>query len=139
MSHRDALSLIEASYRRVPRALLVVLAACHAPSAPAVKSPVGPPPTDVQALPAGPATAVVVLQPGVATPVLDGPFLVTTINPGSSMELAVARSHACDGAVWFAYSGGGVAVGKGQTLCARSGADGPRTNGFSGTSSPAAP
>lgn len=53
----------------MPRALLVVLAACHAPSAPsapAVKSPVGPPPTDVQPLPPGPATAVVVLQPGVA-------------------------------------------------------------------------
>jgi len=121
---------------------LGVLAACHgaaSSASPAVQGPAGPPPTDVQALPAGPATAVVVLQPGVPTPVLDGPFLVTAINPGSSMELAVAHSHACDGAVWFAYSGGGVAVGKGQTLCARSGANGPRTNGFSGTSSPAAP
>jgi len=49
----------------MPRALLVVLAACHAPSAPSA-SPVGPPPTDVQPLPPGPATAVVVLQPGVA-------------------------------------------------------------------------
>jgi hypothetical protein len=115
------------------RAALLLLAACHGGArAAAPAAPAGPPPTDVQPLPAGPATAVVVLAPGVPTPVLDGPFLVTTINPGSSMDLAVAKSHACDGAVWFAYSGGGVAVGKGQTLCARSAADGPRTNGFSG-------
>jgi hypothetical protein len=124
----------------VKRALIAFVAGCHtATQAAAPVVPAGPPPTDVQPLPPGPATAVVVLQPNVPTPVLDGPFLVIAINPGTSMDLAVARSHACDGAVWFAYSGGGMAVGKGQTLCARSDASGPRTNGFSGTSSPIAP
>jgi hypothetical protein len=110
-------------------------------SAPAA-APVGPSPTEIPVRPPGPATVVVVLQPRVPTPVLDGPFLVTTINPGSSMEMAIAPSHRCDdpALMWFAYSGGGVAVAAAQTLCVRTEADGPRTNGFSGYDpSPTAP
>lgn len=127
--------MIEARLRRA--CALVVVAACHPAAAPAAAS-AGPaqaaPPTAVAPLAPGPGTAVVTLAPDVPTPVLDGPFLVTTINPGSSMDLAVASSHDCGDAklAWFAYSGGGVAVGRGQTLCARSQARGPRTNGFSG-------
>ena len=85
-------------------------------------------------LPHGPATAVATLAPSVPTPVLDGPFLVTTVNPGSNMAMAIASSHRCDDPklAWFGYGGGGVAVGKDQTLCVRSGASEPRTNGFSG-------
>jgi hypothetical protein len=115
--------------------VLVALAACHAPAVPA--GPASPPPpvtTEVAVLRPGPATAVATLAPNVPTPVLDGPFLVTTVNPGSNMDMAIAPSHRCDDPklAWFGYSGGGVAVGKGQTLCVRSGASEPRTNGFSG-------
>lgn len=116
-------------------ALLVVLAACKSGGGAAgPAAPVGPSPTEVAPLTPGAATAVVVLHPHVPTPVLDGPFLVTTINPGSSMDLALAPNHHCDDPkiVWFGYSGGGVAAGTGQTLCARSDAGVPRTNGFSG-------
>jgi len=83
---------------------------------------------------AGVGTAVVVLRPGQPVAVLEGPFLVTTINPGSSMELAIAPSKDCAATslLWFSYSGSGVAVGANETLCVRSAADGPRTNGFSG-------
>lgn len=79
-------------------------------------------------------TAVVVLPPGAPTAILDGPLLVTTINPGSSMELAIASTGDCTASslLWFSYSGSGVAVGVNETLCARSAADGPATNAFSG-------
>jgi hypothetical protein len=112
---------------------LALLVACKSGGAgtPAT-APVGPSPTDVPARPPGPATVVITLQAHVATPVLDGPFLITTINPGSSMEMAIATSHHCDepALVWFGYSGGGVAVARAQTLCVRT--DAARTNGFSG-------
>jgi hypothetical protein len=81
----------------------------------------------------GPATFVVTLAPGEATAVLRGPFVVTAINPGSVLELAVTSGADC-GAVdaWFSYSGGGVAAAAGELLCARSVAAAPLTHGFSG-------
>jgi hypothetical protein len=84
-------------------------------------------------LPLGPATAVITLELQVPTAVLHGPFLVTTINPGRDLVLAVA-SRACDepGLVWFDYSGGGVAAGAGQILCARSLRGDPQAQAFSG-------
>ena len=115
--------------------VLLALAACHAPAAPATPgAPMPPATTEVAVLPPGPATAVATLAPAIATAVLDGPFFVTAINPGSKLDMAIAPSHRCDDPklAWFGYSGGGVAVGKGQTLCVRSNASDPRTNGFSG-------
>jgi len=114
-------------------AALALLACCKSGgTVPPPAGPVGPSPTEIPSRPPGPATVVVALRAHVATPVLDGPFLVTTINPGSSMEMAIATDHHCDasGLVWFGYSGGGVAVAAGQTLCVRTSA--ARTNGFSG-------
>ena len=112
-------------------ALLVLVGCAHhvAPTAPS-EPPRG---TPVARAP-GVGTAVVVLAPNTPTAVLEGPFLVTTINPGSSMELAIAPSKDCTATslLWFSYSGNGVAVGANETLCVRSAADGPRTNGFSG-------
>jgi len=111
---------------------LLALAACraHAPAPPA--SSAGPPPavtTVAVTLPAGPGTAVVTLAPDSVTPVVTGPMLITAINPGGNLSLAVAAS--CTGElVWFEYSGGGVAVGRGQVLCARTHSQ--RTHGFSG-------
>jgi streptogramin lyase len=98
--------------------LLVVLAACARPA------PASPPRetryhTEVVEIPAGDAVSV-----------LQGPFEVFTINPGSNLRLAVAKS--CDDAAWFTYSGGGVAVGAGETLCAWSLAEEPAVHGFSG-------
>ncbi len=112
--------------------VLALLAACKSAAPAPVATPSGPSPTEVAPRAPGPATVVVALQPHVATPVLEGPFLVTTINPGSSMEMAVAPDHHCDAPAlaWFAYSGGGVAVSRAQTLCVRT--DVARTNGFSG-------
>jgi len=113
-------------------ALVVALAACHAPAT-RTEAPRAPTGTPVPRAP-GVGTAVVVLPPGTPIAVLEGPFLVTTINPGSSMELAIALDRDCAAAslLWFSYSGSGVAVGAGETLCVRSAAEGPRTNGFSG-------
>jgi hypothetical protein len=75
----------------------------------------------------------VTLGDGVPTPILDGPALVNAINPGTDLYLALAPSHRCDdaGVVWFGYSGGGVGVGPGQTLCARSIRHEPHTQAFS--------
>jgi len=80
----------------------------------------------------GPATHVVTLGPGVPTPIVRGPFEITTINPAGDLELGIASGEACEGVVWFAYSGGGAAVGEGQILCARSRRAAPVVQGFSG-------
>jgi hypothetical protein len=111
------------------RLAFAVLAACaHATPVTATATAAGP---DVPYAPPGPGTAVVTLPAHVATAVVDGPFSISTINPGGSLELAVAPTHDCTTALtWFSYSGGGVAVNKGQTLCARSSST--TTNGFSG-------
>ena len=100
-------------------ALAALLAACtHAAAAPATHVPT-------------PATHVLALAAGAATPIVAGPFTVTAINPGSDLELSLVPGATCrDDAAWFAYSGGGVAVGPGETLCART--DKPRTHAFSG-------
>src|SRR5215203_625797 len=60
----------------------------------------------------GPATHVVTLEPGAPTPIVRGPFEITTINPAGDLELGIASGEACEGVVWFAYSGGGAAVGE---------------------------
>ena len=117
-------------------ALAVALAACS-PSAwtptplPTAPTPSPPPAT----FGAGPATAVVILPSRTPTAVLAGPFLVTAINPGGQLELSIAKDSACtDRALWFEYSGGGVAVAAGEVLCARHYVNGvPVVEGFSGT------
>ena len=96
-----------------------------APSAPVTQRALPPPKV-------GPATHVVTLAPGSPTPILRGPFEITTINPAGDLELGISRSEACDGVVWFAYSGGGAAVAEGEILCARSSRSVPVTQGFSG-------
>ncbi len=114
---------------------VVVLAACKttAPAA-STSAPVFASANQVTVLPAGPASAVVRLTPGVPTAALAGPFEVFTINPGGDLVLAIAPSPKCDDPQlsWFGYSGGGVAVGTGQFLCARSGSSAIRTQAFSG-------
>ena len=87
----------------------------------------------IQELTSGPASAVVTLAPEVPTAVARGPFLISTINPGGNLVLGLAV-HGCDepGLLWFEYSGGGLAVGAGQILCARSGRNQPRVHAFSG-------
>jgi len=92
------------------------------PAAPRVLPPAKP----------GPATHVVTLEPGVPMPIVRGPFEITTINPAGDLELGIASDETCTGVVWFAYSGGGAAVGEGQVLCARSGRSAPIVQGFSG-------
>jgi hypothetical protein len=78
------------------------------------------------------ASHVITMEAGAPRAIVSGPFAVTAINPGSDLELAlVMRGSDCATAtVWFAYSGGGVTVGAGETLCART--DKPRTHAFSG-------
>jgi hypothetical protein len=105
---------------------LAFVAACH--PAPAAAPPAAPVSTQK------PATYVVSLQPGVATPVTTGPFIVLTINPGSDLQLGISKSATCDDAAWFVYSGGGAAAGAGETLCAMSRASEPIPHGFSGYS-----
>jgi len=102
--------------------LLLGIGACAAPAA----APAAPAPKITRF-----ATEVVTFAPEEASEVLRGPFLVTTINPGSDLRLAVAKTT-CDGATWFAYSGGGVAVGDGELLCAWSLARQPAIHAFSG-------
>lgn len=87
----------------------------------------------VMPLPLGPASAVVTLEQEVPTAVARGSFLITAINPGERLDLAFAI-QSCDepGLVWFRYSGGGVAVGAGQLLCASSYAAGSVAHAFSG-------
>ena len=111
--------------------LLVLLVACKSqPGATSISAPattrVVPPAKS------GPATHVVELAPGSATPIVRGPFEITTINPAGDLELGIAKDETCAGVVWFEYSGGGAAVGEGEILCARSGRDGKITQGFSG-------
>jgi len=112
---------------------LLALAACasRAPAPPPVTGPSPPVTTQAVTLPPGPGTAVATLAPGAATPVVTGPMVIIAINPGGNLSLAVAAS--CTGELtWFSYSGGGVAVGAGQVLCARNEAPRERTHGFSG-------
>jgi hypothetical protein len=122
--------------RRVYRFAFIALVACkiagpgrdtggaplHAPATPRELAPAKP----------GPATHVVTLTPGSPTPILRGPFEVTTINPGGDLVLAISKTESCADVVWFVYSGGGAAVGDGEVMCARSSASEPLTQGFSG-------
>jgi hypothetical protein len=86
-------------------------------------------------LPPGPASAVVTLEHEVPTAIVRGPFMVTSINPGSDLYLALAARTCGDpGLVWFGYSGGGVGVSAGQILCARSVRGAPHPQAFSGRS-----
>ena len=113
------------------RLLLVLLVACMSqPGA----APAGAPATTRVVPPAksGPATHVVDLAPGSPTPIMRGPFEITTINPAGDLELGIAKDETCAGVMWFAYSGGGAAVGEGEILCARSGRERPVAQGFSG-------
>lgn len=120
--------------------IAVLAGACRAGGTPASSGPGAhasgaSAPTTQRALPPakpGPATHVVTLAPGAPTPILRGPFEITTINPGGDLDLGVSSSEACEGVVWFAYSGGGAAVGEGEILCARSGRSAPIVHGFSG-------
>jgi hypothetical protein len=114
----------------VKRALFVFLVACKsggvvAPSAPPTKR-------DVPPAKSGPATHVVELAPGSPTPIVRGPFEITTINPAGDLELGIAKDESCAGVAWFSYSGGGAAVADGEILCARSGRRATVTQGFSG-------
>ena len=104
-------------------AIALVLAACL-PERPAQTLP----PPDVAASASAPATtfgpgpnsAVVALAPGTPTAILVGPFRVTAVNPGTAIELSLVTGGACTSrALWFEYSGGGLAIGAGQVLCAR--------------------
>jgi hypothetical protein len=98
--------------------------ACSAP----VTAAVG---VNVPAPARGPGTIVITLAPSTPTKIVDGPFVVSSINPGRALVLAIGA--ACSGDLaWFDYSGGGVTVGAGQTLCAKSVAREPVTHGFSG-------
>ena len=75
-------------------------------------------------------TIVVTLAPNVPTPIVDGPFAISSINPGR--ELMVKIGTCTDATAWFSYSGGGIVVGAGQSLCARNVDSAPATHGFSG-------
>ena len=107
------------------RLLIVALVAC------------GPAPSPTQPVQTAatprPLSRVVTLDPGARTAVIAGPIAVTSINPGSDLELAIVQGDTCAGKeVWFSYSGGGVAVPSGQVLCAKSIASMPRAHAFSG-------
>ena len=117
------------------RLVFIALIACkHAGGAPATSTTTAAPATqrELPAAKAGPATHVVTLAPGSPTPIMRGPFEITTINPAGDLQLGISTSTSCDGVVWFSYSGGGAAVGDGEVLCARSSANEPVTQGFSG-------
>lgn len=115
------------------RALVVIaLAGCGGAAAAPPATPRAPADREPPAPAPGPRTHVVTLEAAVPTAVLRGPFLVTTINPGAALRLGVSASGRCDDVTWFAYSGGGVAAGAGETLCAWSTADAALTHGFSG-------
>lgn len=115
------------------RCLLLLLVACK--SSPSATAPSAPEPVAKRALPpakSGPATHVVTLAPNTPTPIMRGPFEITTINPGGDLVLGIAKDETCTDAAYFAYSGGGAAVGEGEVLCARSSRSAPATHGFSG-------
>jgi len=118
--------MVASAAMRFPAFAPFVLAACSGQT---------PTPVSTAAVPAPrsqPATYVSVVEPGLAQPVMKGPFEILTINPGSDLSLGISASGACDEVEWFLYSGGGAAVGDGQTLCVLSRADAPVTHGFSG-------
>jgi hypothetical protein len=75
-------------------------------------------------------TIVVTLAPNTPTSIVDGPFAITAINPGR--ELIVKIGACSSTAAWFSYSGGGIVIGAGQSLCARNVDSSPITHGFSG-------
>jgi hypothetical protein len=80
-----------------------------------------------------PVARVVALEPAARTAIVAGPVFMSSINPGGDLELALVPGDTCGGdEVWFAYSGGGVAVPAGQILCARSRAGERRVHAFSG-------
>ncbi len=113
--------------------LFVVLVAACSPRGATVAAPTAPAtPRELPPAKTGPATHVVTLVPSSPTPIVRGPFEITTINPGGSLELGVSTSETCTEVVWFSYSGGGAAVADGEVLCARSHASEPVTHGFSG-------
>jgi hypothetical protein len=104
---------------------LALFAACPAP--PEQRT------TPVAAVVTSPVARVLTLEPGARTAIFAGPLYVSSVNPGGDMELALVPGDTCGGdEVWFTYSGGGVAVPTGQTLCARSTATAARTQAFSG-------
>jgi hypothetical protein len=109
------------------RACLVMFAACSHPGATTaeVAVPTGPPPAPIRAV----DTRVVELVAHQATPLLVGPWLVTSINPGG-VEMMISPTGRCDDGLWFDYSGSGVAVPAAETLCVRS--SHRHTVGFSG-------
>jgi hypothetical protein len=75
-------------------------------------------------------TIVVTLAPNMPTAIVDGPFAISSINPGR--ELMVKIGACSSAAAWFSYSGGGIVIGAGQSLCVRSVDSAPATHGFSG-------
>jgi hypothetical protein len=103
-----------------------VATACPAPSESTQTTPVA-------AVVTSPIAKVLTLEPGARTAIVAGPLYISSINPGGDMELALVQGDTCGGnETWFAYSGGGVAVPSGQTLCARSLASEARVQAFSG-------
>jgi hypothetical protein len=103
---------------------VLALAACPDPT---------PPQAPVATVVQNPVARVIALDPDTRTAIVGGPVFVSSINPGGDLELALVNGDTCGGdEVWFTYSGGGVAVPPGQTLCARSHADAKRVHAFSG-------
>jgi hypothetical protein len=99
----------------------------------ACPAPAESPTTPVAAVVASPVAKVLTLEPGARTAIVGGPLFMSSINPGTDLELALVTGDTCGGnETWFSYSGGGVAVPQGQILCARSHADAPRIHAFSG-------
>ena len=99
------------------RVCFVIFVACSHPGAttPEVAVPTGPAPAPIRAV----DTRVVELVAHQATPLLVGPWLVTSVNPGG-VEMMISPAGRCDDALWFDYSGSGVAVPAAETLCVRS-------------------
>jgi hypothetical protein len=121
----------------VKLATLTIIAACGGVSSPPVASPGAPIGVNARPASGGLGTIVATLPAGTSAAIVQGPFAISAINPGHELELAIgttgAAGGACSGALaWFEYSGGGVTVGAGQTLCARNVAHETATHGFSG-------
>ena len=118
-------------------AALAILAACGATSSPPGSAPAAPIGVNARPASGGLGTIVATLPAGTSAAIAQGPFAISAINPGRELELAIGTTGAaggpCSGELaWFAYSGGGVTVGAGQTLCARNVAHDTATHGFSG-------